>query len=264
MRNALITFIHGDDYVRLPDLEVTLKSLQKLTGFKKIVLTSGVKEANSAYLAQYFDEVTPVKNPDITHCVSDRFLSYYLWICDNHDKYDNLFHIDCRDVYFQKNPFEWMAQFPEKNIFITTEGFVQSYSSWNRNEQTTLQSTMRVSYDFMNNWVLNSGTIGGKTAVLSQLFLNIWSNTNRKDIRITDQAIVNYFYPQFVSDPTVMITDATKDDFCLIGESVNWADVECHWENEMAHDLKGNPYYIFHQWDRTYLKDTIMQLMSGK
>lgn len=258
MENALITFISGSGYAQRPDSLVTFNSLTKFTSFKKIAIVNSVSDSDIKTLEYYFDEIFYSTNV-ITHSVADRFLSYYMWFVKNYNKYDYVLHIDARDVIIQTDPFEWMKNNLEKKVFITTEGFVQSYSSWNRDDQSKLQNTMRNKYDFSNNFVLNSGTIGGKFEILAELFLNIYSNANR-NAEISEQSIVNYFYPQFIENPIYMITDAKKDNFCILGESINWADVQFKWKDFLICNLSDEPYCIFHQWDRTKLRETILSV----
>ena len=107
MNNALITFVQGDNYVESIDSEIFLTSISKFKSFKKIVLTKDISDKNLNYLSKYFDEVVPATNP-ILNGARDRFMSYYLWINENINKYDYMMHVDFRDVIIQKNPFDFM------------------------------------------------------------------------------------------------------------------------------------------------------------
>lgn len=256
MENVLITFIYGPGFAQRPETLVTFNSLKKFTTFKKVAIVNNISSEDLNVIDSYFDETFHAKN-EITKSVSDRFLSYYLWACENYNKYKNILHIDSRDVIIQSDPFEWMNQHPNKKVFISTECFLQRSRDWNQEDQAKLQSTMRNKYDYLDNYVLNSGTIGGEFNILVELFLNIYGNANR-NIDISEQSIVNYFYPQFVKNPVCMITDAKKDNFCILGESINWADVKYLWDTNNIMNLNNETYCIFHQWDRTALREEIL------
>jgi hypothetical protein len=45
--------------------------------------------------------------------------------------------------------------------------------------------------------------------------------------------------------------------FCVTGEAVKYKNVDMKFINGQACNLQGEPYYLFHQWDRTIYADQI-------
>lgn len=257
MNNALITFVQGDNYVESIDSEIFLTSLSKFKSFKKVVLTKDISDKNLDYLSKYFDEVVPVTNP-IMNGARDRFMSYYLWLNNNLDKYDYVMHVDFRDVIIQKNPFEFMLSHPEKDLFVCSEGMKEKESNWNTNDLLYYHSFLQYHRDNFNDYyVLNGGTIGGKPFALSQIFLMLWTNSNRISRSNTDQATLNYLYPYFKSNPKIMVCHPYEDNFCATGEGIKWGNVSVTFDGKNVCNLNNEPYFIYHQWDRTVMAEEI-------
>ena len=82
MRNAIITYAEGNDFVQTLDSEVFLHSLKKHKNFKKLVFTRGLTDQNLQMLSRFFDEVIVCQNP-INNNARDRFMSYYQWMVQN-------------------------------------------------------------------------------------------------------------------------------------------------------------------------------------
>ena len=89
MRNAIITYAQGNDFVETLDSEIFLKNLNKHKTFKKYCFTKDLSEKNLDMLDKYFDDVFVCENP-IVNSARDRFMSYYLWMIQNFDNFEKI------------------------------------------------------------------------------------------------------------------------------------------------------------------------------
>ena len=195
MKNAIITYAEGNDFVQTLDSEIFLNSLVKYKSFDKILFTKGLNDSNLKMLGNYFDKVIVCQNK-IENSARDRFMAYYLWLVNNINNYEYIMHLDFRDVIVQKNPFIFMEQNPEKDIFVVSEGMKIKDNNWNNLDMNYYHTRIYNHKDNFNDYyVINGGTIGGKIFPLSQLFLLLWTNSNRPSQSNTDQATLNYLYP---------------------------------------------------------------------
>jgi hypothetical protein len=47
------------------------------------------------------------------------------------------------------------------------------------------------------------------------------------------------------------------DNFCCTGEAIKRDNIDIFFDGQYACNEKGEPYYLFHQWDRTIYAETI-------
>ena len=135
MRNAIITYAEGNDFVEKLDSEIFLQNIKKHKTFHKIVFTRLLSQKNLEMLDKYFDEVIVCQNP-IYNSARDRFMSYYLWMIENFDNYDYIMHLDFRDIIVQKDPFDFMVSHPDKEVFVVSEGMKIKNNHWNNMDMT--------------------------------------------------------------------------------------------------------------------------------
>jgi hypothetical protein len=83
MKNAIITYAQGNDFVETLDSEIFLKNLNKHKTFRKYCFTKDLNQKNLDMLSKYFDDVFVCSNP-IHNSARDRFMSYYLWMIENY------------------------------------------------------------------------------------------------------------------------------------------------------------------------------------
>lgn len=259
MRNAIITYAEGNNFVEKLDSEIFVNNISKHKTFTKIVFTKSLSQKNLDMLDKYFDEVIVCNNP-IYNSARDRFMSYYLWMIENYDNYDYVMHLDFRDIIVQKDPFDFMLSHPEKEIFVVSEGMKIKDNNWNNLDmQYYLTRLQYHKDDFSDYYVINGGTIGGKIFPLSQLFLLLWTNSNRPSQSNTDQATLNYLYPYLKANPKVMVCHPLEDTFCATGEGIKYGDVKVKFDKSLVLNNEGEKYCIFHQWDRTIVADKIRE-----
>jgi len=260
MRNAIITYAQGNDFVETLDSEIFLKNLNKHKTFKKFCFTKDLNQKNLNLLNKYFDDVFVCENP-IYNSARDRFMSYYLWMIENYNNFDKIMHLDFRDIVIQKDPFEFMNQNSDKDIFVVSEGMKIKDNYWNKMDMNYFNKTQIQFHkdDFSDYYVINGGTIGGNIFPLSQLFLLLWVNSNRNSQSNTDQATLNYLYPYLKCNPRIMVCHPLEDTFCATGEGIKYGNVPVKYNDTFVANQNNENYYIFHQWDRTEVADKIRQ-----
>lgn len=263
MRNAIFTYAEGNDFVQSLDSEIFLHNLKKQKSFKKFVFTRGLSDKNLDMLQRYFDDVIVCENP-IYNNARDRFMAYYLWMMENYQNYDYIMHLDFRDIVIQQDPFLFMQQHPDKEVFVVSEGMKIKDNYWNNMDMRNYHTHVQYHHDdFSDYYVLNGGTIGGKIFPLSQLFLLLWTNSNRKSVSNTDQATLNYLYPYLKANPKIMVCHPLEDNFCATGEGIKYGNVPVNYDKDLVVNQSGEKYYIFHQWDRTEVADTIRKKQAS-
>ena len=263
MRNAIITYAQGNDFVETLDSEIFLKNLNKHKTFDKICFVKDINQKNLELLSKYFDDVYVCNNP-IYNSARDRFMSYYQWMIENYENYDKVMHLDFRDIIIQKDPFEFMNQHNDVEIFVVSEGMKIKDNKWNTMDMNYYVKTQIQFHkdNFSDYYVLNGGTIGGKIFPLSQLFLMLWTNSNRNSQSNTDQATLNYLYPYLKVNPKVKVCHPLEDNFCATGEGIKYGNVPVKYNNTLVTNQNDESYYIFHQWDRTEVAEKIRQKQS--
>ena len=237
--------------------------MKKHKNFDKIVFTRGLTDKNLNMLTRYFDEVIVCSNA-IHNNARDRFMAYYNWMVERLDKYEYVMHLDFRDIVIQKDPFEFMKSHPNKDVFVVSEGMKIKDNYWNNMDMTYYHTHLQFHKDdFSEYYVINGGTIGGKIFQLSQLFLLLWTNSNRLSKSNTDQATLNYLYPYLKKNPRVMVCHPYEDNFCATGEGIKYGNVIVTYNGTDVCNRTGDKYFIFHQWDRTEIADSIRKKQAN-
>lgn len=255
MKNLIMNQLRGDKIFESLDLEIYLKSLSKIKNADKLVLTDkSVSEANIAKLKSIYDIV-------IFGEVSYYYV-YYLFldiVKQYYKDYDYILYIDTRDVIIQKNPFDYMISKPDIDLFLVCEGMKIEENDINMYWHQLLKSTQIFHHkDSEELPVVNGGTFGGKSKdVLYHLLLAV-TNANRKsDGIIPDQAIytdMNYFMSDLKD---VEYCHPYSSEFCATGEAIKRNNVDIKFINGQACNEDNEPYFLFHQWDRTEYADEI-------
>jgi hypothetical protein len=257
MNNLLLNFLHGSKILDSLDAEIYLTSLAKHKTFKKMVFVFDVVPEQIERLKKYYDYViqSDTGMVPINFC----YLAYYNWLCKNGKDFDYVMHCDMRDVILQKDPFEFMASHPEKELFLVCEGMKikendcnQMWHDWVLNTVVYNRGTYNDSY------VLNGGTYGGKTsAFLNYCTLILTAMNRRYNYIIPDQAMLGYLYRQLNQNPNVMLTHPMSDNFCATGEAIKRDNVTVSFDGKNVLTHNKETFYIFHQWDRTIYADVL-------
>ena len=281
--DAIFAWASGDEFCELPEFNVFLKSIKRMekrSGFRGDVLIF-THDMNShirqKLLADGFD-VIDVDPSEIHMVVRDRFLAMYKWMCANPNKYQNVLLVDSKDVVFQSDPFDYMRTenmppgndpYKEKEfVALCMEGGLHYQSEWNAMNQVKYQVNVKEFEINFGRWpVINSGFIIGSYEEIKNLSLLIWSNTLSTLQPISEQASLNYLSPLLVLDKTYMMIDPKEHALCATGEAIvrDWLseggdDLGFEFKNGKIYNAKLDvPYAAFHQWERTYLKNLILE-----
>ena len=254
MKNLLINYLSGDKIFESVDLDIYFKSLKKIDNADKYVIANNVSQENIRILEKNYDHVVFKSAPFyyIYHVFYDFLVEYG-------QDYENVLYIDTRDVIIQKNPFEYMELKHDKDLFMVCEGMKVAENEFNLAWHNILSSTQIFpNQNGHNNLVINGGTVGGKLKDYMNMLLLAITNTNRKSNgMITDQAIYTSVYPYLKNVKTVEYCHPYESLFCVTGEAVKYKNIDMKFINGQACNLQGEPYYIFHQWDRTIYADQI-------
>lgn len=250
MKNVLLTYVQGDNFLDNLDCEIFLHSISKFKTFDKICFVKDISESKINWLKKYFDKVIiPTHNINVPNC--DRFICYYEWLCENSD-YEYILHLDFRDMILQSDPFDWMKKYPSYDLFLVKEGMKIVESQCNLFWSINLNQILSLhKHEYKNDWVINAGNVGAKFSAFMNLCLLIFTNTNRPDNKVVfEQPIFNWMYSYFSKNPLVKICDPLQDSFCVVGEGIKYDFVPTKFVNNKICNLQNEPYCIVHQWDR--------------
>lgn len=257
MNNLLLNFLDGNRILESLDADVYLSSLSKHKTFKKLVCVYNVNSEQIKKLEKYYDYVVPVTKglTPINFC----YLAYYNWLCENGKDFKYVMHCDMRDVVIQRDPFEFMENHPDKELFLVCEGMKIKENDCNKMWHDWVLNTIvydKETYD--DSYVLNGGTYGGKTnAFLSYCTLILTAMNRKFQYIIPDQAMLGYLYRQLSQNPNVMLTHPASDVFCATGEAIKRDNVDVCFDGINVCDENGEKFYLFHQWDRTEVAELI-------
>lgn len=257
MNNLMMNFLQGDRILSSIDAEIYLKSLSKQKNFKKLICIHDVSPKNVELLSKYYDYIIHVEenmNPfNLT------YVAYYNWLCENGKDFDYVMQWDMRDVIIQKDPFEFMQSHPDKELFLVCEGMQIRENECNLMwHEWTLRTLAFNNKRYDDSYVINGGTYGGKTSAFLNYCTLILTAINRRfNYVIPDQALLGYLYRQFKQNPNIMLCNPTTDTFCATGEAIKRDNVKIKFNGSHALNLENEPYFLFHQWDRTEFADEI-------
>lgn len=250
MKDVLLTFVQGNNFLENVDCEVFLESIKKFKNFHKVCFVKNISSQNITWLKKYFDFVIEPSHPiNIPNC--DRFICYYEWLIEN-PNYENILHLDFRDMIIQRNPFDYMRQHPDIELFLVAEGMKITESECNLMWANNLNRILSLhKHQYENDLVINAGNVAAKYSAFLNLCLLIFTNTNRPDKYVVfEQPIFNMLYSYFKKNPLVKICEPDSSTFCVIGEGVKYGFVKTKFIDGNICNKDNEPYYIYHQWDR--------------
>jgi hypothetical protein len=257
MNNLMLNFLQGDRILDTIDAEIYLHSLIKQKNFKKLICVYDVSQRNIEKLKKFYDFIVPVK--ENMHPFNHTYYAYYNWLCENGSDFDYVMQWDMRDIIIQKDPFEFMKLHSNKELFLVCEGMQIKDNKCNLTWQEWVLRTLAYKNDrYDDSYVLNGGTYGGKTSAFLSYCSLITMAMNRKyDYVIPDQAMLGFLYNHLQMNPNVMLCHPYSDDFCATGEAIKWGNINVNFDGKSVLNLENQPYYLFHQWDRTVHAETI-------
>ena len=250
MKNLLVNFSVGDRCIESLEGEVFLNSLSKFKSFEKAVFVNDVSPESVKKLERYFDIIIPNNENLYTS-----YLALYNWLSEHVNEYKYVMHSDLRDVVIQKDPFEFFEAHPDINMFYSLEGMKIADSECNVWWEQSLRSLLRShNKPYLNEYVINGGIFGGKIEHMINHCLMMFSNTNRKaPFLVMDQQFLGYLSQFIKMNPKNMLCHPYNDTFACTGEAIKYDNIEVYYDGQYVTNKDGEPYCIFHQWDRTEL-----------
>lgn len=245
---AVVTWASGNEFCHSSGFKVYLNTLKNINNTDYFVLTCEMPQEIRENLINRNIKVIDVDPNDVWLIIRDRNLAYSNWLSKNNN-YEAYLFTDCKDVLFQRDPFEWYNNQSHK-IILSSEGFDHADSLWNLNDQFKAQIDCRnFKRPMESRTVINGGVIMGDSLCLKYHFLMLWFFNLKTIMPSTDQASLNYLYNWLENWDEYYHTNPTQDNFCLTGEGVKENLVKVNFYNNLYCN-KNEPYYIVHQWDR--------------
>jgi len=240
-------------------------------GDKVMVVGNASQETRDELIKRNFKIVDMLKVEAPIHVA--RFLAIYDYLKDTWKDYDYVVTTDVKDVYFQKDPIEWIKKnLPEnKTLVAGSESISYKYEPWgNQNLMETYGPYFYLL--FVGNEIYNVGTIGGTAEYVKDLVLNIFINSTNRPIPIVDQAVYNVSIQTQPYKDKVLFTKQQDGWAVQLGTTGDPSKIEAFrpflTEPEPAFDFEsglvkthtGEPFCIVHQYDRVPLwKELIMK-----
>ena len=259
--NLIINYYWGDDIFEKDDLKIYLRSLDKIKNTRKILLFSKSSHEKINQISQHYDGAIEFF-ADINYL--DEVIYEFISTCSH--LYEYILINDSRDVIFQKDPFEYMS-LNQKNIYMTSEGMKLKHSAPNYNWVFNLMKTQRdFSEHVFENEVVNGGVFGGKIEYVMLLLMISFTNRNRNSSSpIYNQPVYSFIENYLKMANFVEICKPHTSLFCITGEGVGKHGVPMKIIDGLACNENDEPYFIVHQWDRTFFAEEVRnRYLEGK
>ena len=251
--NLIINYCYGEKLFESFDYDIYLQSLDKIDNATKILLVTNSDKQKVENISHHYNAVIEFFN-DIANI--DEIIYQFISTCSHN--YEYIMINDCRDVIYQKDPFGYMIE-NGKNIYMVSEGMQVRDSAPNYNWMFNLMKSQR---DFneraFTNQVVNGGVKGGKINHVMMLLLISITNTNRNSYApIYDQPVYCFieYYLKMANFAEICKPDTSL--FCITGEGVGKHGVPMKIVDGLACNENDEPYYIIHQWDRTFFAEEV-------
>lgn len=268
MNNAIITWVSGEEFCKLPELQVFFKSIIKINCLADIiVLTHDMTNDYRNYMLSIGVEVIDIDKSEVHMVVRDRFLAIFELLSKR--KYNHVILADSKDIVFQSNPFKYVLnnfKHKDKFVLLCSEGAEHFKSEWNSINQVIVQQNVaQFKKHFVDRPILNSGFIYGTNDELKFLSMLIWSNTCKTLQPVSEQGILNYLHFFLEKDRIFEVFTPQDKAFVLTGEGIvrKWVDYE--FKNDMFYHKELNtPFVVCHQWERSSHRNKILELYCDK
>lgn len=251
--NLIINYCWGTKLFENNDMNIYLQSLDTIENAQKVLLVHRCNPVEIERISHHYNAVLEFKQDII---LLDEVI--FTFLAQNSNMFENVLVCDSRDVIFQKNPFEYIEN-NNKKLYLVSEGMDLLKTPQNYNWMVRLLKTQRdYNDDVFTNQVVNGGVFGGKIEHVIQLLLLSFTNTNRNSSNpIYNQTIYSYAEYFLKKLDFVEICKPDTSLFCITGEGVGKYGVPMKVVDGLACNENSEPYYIIHQWDRTFFADEV-------
>ena len=251
--NLLLNCIWGNKIFENDSMQPYLQSLKNINNAQKVLLFNDCEHEKIEKISKNYDLILEFHN-DLNHIEQ----LIYEFLAQNSDLFENVLFCDTRDVIIQKDPFEYIEK-NNKKLYLTSEGMNITQSAPNYDWMVRLFKTQRDFNDeiFLNQ-VINGGVFAGKIEHVMYLMMISFTNTNRNSTQpIFNQTIYSFIEYYLRSAKFVEICRPDTSLFCITGEGVGKHGVPMKIVDGLACNENSEPYYIVHQWDRTFFADEV-------
>jgi hypothetical protein len=256
--NLIINYFWGNKLFENNDLSIYLQSLDKIEDCQKVLFVNNCNSAEIEKISHHYNTVLYF-NQSVNHL--DEVI--FTFLSQNTNTFKNVIICDSRDIIFQKNPFEYMEN-NNKDLYLTSEGMNIEQSPPNYTWTVRLLKTQRDYNDevFLNQ-VVNGGVIAGTIEHVIYLLMISFTNTNRNSSDpIFNQTIYSFIEYYLKNLNFVEICRPDTSVFCITGEGVGKHGIPMKIVDGLACNENSEPYYIVHQWDRTFFADEVRSRLS--
>lgn len=266
-QNLTISLASGQALLNDPCFWVFIKSfLQNVSDSDLVLFSQDMPEEIQAELLEMgVYDIISVPPTELASLYRDRHLAFWRYLNDNGHRYKYILATDSRDVLFQGNPFDWVADWKERysnicgkhdflNHFVVLmdEGFKMSQSGFACIEHFEFQRDIPRPYlneDKSRN-VVNGGVFLGTPRAMQDWHFLIWMTCIKTIGRCTDQATVNWLLNYLENDEAYQVSSPIRDHLCLTGEGIKEDVVRPIFKDGKVHNPRDKMYYMIHQWDR--------------
>lgn len=251
--NLIINYCWGNKLFESFDFKIYLESLDKIDNAQKVLFVNKCYFAEIEKISHHYSIILYFDQEAI-HL--DEVIFNFLG--QNSNTFKNVLICDSRDIILQKNPFEYMEN-NNKNLYLTSEGMTVAESPPNYTWMVHLSKTQRDYNDEVyENQVINGGVFGGKIEHVMYLLMISFTNTNRNSSNpICNQTIYSFIEYFLKSLNFVEICKPDTSLFCITGQGVGKHGVPMKIVDGLACNENDEPYYIVHQWDRTFFAEEV-------
>lgn len=208
------------------------------------------------------------------YILRDRHLAFWQYLNEHGHKYRYILLSDCKDVVFQKNPFDWIGvwqnrfknidgnkDFLDDFVVLLSEGFKMSRSGFACIEHFEFEQGMpeRFHQPDRDRWVINGGVSLGTPQALQHFEFLLWCITLKSVGRITDQATLNWVLRFLEKEDIYSVSHPHHDTLGIVCEGIKEGALPLNVKEGMVCNTKDEPYCIVHQWDRVEeLKELVL------
>lgn len=266
-KNLIIGAFTGYDYQQL---KPWVESVNEVCGDcdKVMIAMNASYETLNELTKRGFKIICFSKNDSISRVTHEsnipihveRFLHIYDYLDTTTEDYDYVVTTDVKDVYFQKNPFEFLEEVSEYgSIICGSECIKYKDEPWgNQNLLETYGSYIHEK--FKDNIIYNVGVLGGKSEYIKDLALNIFLSGINRPIPIVDQAVFNVLIQTLPFLDCVIKSSMSYGWACQAGTVADpnkleqfkpfLLEKEPRFEDGVFMTETGKPFCIVHQYDR--------------
>lgn len=225
----------------------------------KIIISFGVPQETLDFLNENNFTVYSFQ-PNGRHIVIERFYALWGLLSQLEEKYRYIITTDVKDVVFQLNPSDWLANnLNEKKILVSSECLKYKNEDWGN---SNLQSSYPQFYDLnKENVIYNAGTIAGEYNYMKDFFLHIFNLSLIGNDPQPDQAALNILIHTYPFIDKVLFANQEDRWCCQLGTTLDPKVKEKYTsyllEPTPIYDNDGNVYnsknelfYLIHQYDR--------------